>query len=284
MKNNKFIKIGLALALATTALGPAIEEGYASEATNTTYDKYLENYNSLKNTIDEAKKVKNTYKYINASPYYRQNVDARLKNAEDALAKAPANTADSNYEVILASSYLKTAINDLNGQKADLGELNKLVEDDTKFVATDAYKNAPAKLKNAYISAIQKARPYYNLSEEGQDKSNIDKLTADLKKAREDIKNSHAPNQAKASLKEEIKKASEFRNKANDYTKASFDSFKSALRLAETAVEDKSNIKTAAEYKEIEDSLRTAREALVEKEVKNEALEGQIKKLEEAVE
>lgn len=70
MKKNNATKILLALALATVVVGPKIETTYATETVTLEKD-YKSVYEDLEAAIKKANEVRNTYKYINASPYLK---------------------------------------------------------------------------------------------------------------------------------------------------------------------------------------------------------------------
>ncbi|WP_296115058.1 hypothetical protein [uncultured Anaerococcus sp.] len=286
MKNKNIKKLILALALASTTLGPTIDKAYATETTS--LSEYEEVYENFTQAIEDAKAVKNSYKYINADDYYKKKLDDALAGAEQVKENISPNTVSDDAKINMATSttYIKFAITDLNGEKASVGELKDLIESHNDFLASDAYKNATIKQKEAYLDAHDKAdrvRTIYNYDEESLSKTMVDSYTKDLREAKANIAESYAPVEIKAILKEEIEKASPLRDKGVSYTQKSFDTFMSALRLAETSVEDKSNIKSATEYKEIAETLKSARLALVEVKMSDEKLEAVIKKLEEAI-
>lgn len=281
MKFTKFGKVLMALAIAGAAYTPVIEKSYAD--TEVSMADYVSKYNDLKKLVGEANKLKTSYKYINSSAYSKQNLDNGLAKAQASLDKYKQATEEpaALSEISNSANYLREAMNQLDGKKTDSSELTTLVLDDSEFVKTDAYKNASEALKSAYTSAYSHARQL--LLKDADKLSYVDTnvAIAELKDARKNIEDAYAPSYAKAELKEEIKKSNDLRNKRNSYTKASFDSFIAALKLAETSIEDKSSAKTATEYKELKDSLVKAREALVEK--NNDKVEEQIARLKEAI-
>ena len=286
MKNNNFNKILLALALASAAFVPSMEKSYAVESSELAdYDRVYIEFN---NTLTKAKEVKNSYKYINASYYYQRGLNSAIDEAE--LVKKNVRRYDVNssskISMATATTELKFSMEQLNGEKASTADLKALIDANSEFIKSSAYLFATEKQKEAYLDSYQKAYRFYVLY--GEDNANVsaDKVNSykkDLEEKKAIITNAYAPYENKQLLREEITLASPLRNDADKYTKKSFDSFMSALRLAETSVEDKSNIKTAAEYKEIAETLKAARLALVKVEVKDERLERNIARLKEAV-
>lgn len=284
MKKNKMVKTMLALALVGAVYGPNITSSYATTTEEVSMADYVKKYNDLKDLVSEAEKLKTSYKYINSSAYTKQNLDNGLARAQASLDKYKQATDEpaALNEIYTSYEYLRESMNQLNGDKTDASGLTTLVLDDSEFVKTDAYKNANQDLKSAYTTAYSKARQLLLVDSEKLNALEVSEAKKDLEKARKDIEDAYAPAVAKDELKEEIKKSSDLRNKADDYTKASFDSFTAALKLAETSIEDKSSKKTATEYKELKDSLAKAREALVKK--NSDKIADQIKRLEEAIE
>lgn len=290
MKKNNLKKAMLALMIASAAIVPSIKESHATTTTSTSVDMgtiYFNTLADLRKSIENAKVLKNKYQYLNAGTYYQQNFDNRLKSAEDLEKTLPAYSTDvDKYEKIKdAKAYLDQAIKDLDGKKVSTEDLDKLVKDDTNFMNSDAYKNAKSTEKTAYINAFNEARSFLLLNTDNEkiSSSKLYTLTKNLEDARNKITNDYAPIANKDALKAEIKTSSALRTEADKYTKASFDAFISALRLAETSVEDKSSKKTAAEYKELTEALKTAREALVKVNKRSGAYESLIKNLEEAI-
>lgn len=286
MKNNKLKKIILALALASVALAPSIKEAYATETT-TSEKNYLEIYQEFKNTIKEAQEIKQNYKYKNADFYYQRGLDQDLKDAEALEEKVSKSAPSDEAKINMATSTgnLKFAIKALNGQKASSKELDELLAEYEKFMKSDAFEHATLKQKTAYMDAYDKAKNYkilYGRDENTLEKVKLDAHTKAIKDAKAAIVDAYAPAENKSVLKKEIALAAVLRDKKDKYTEKSFETFLSALRLAETSVEDKSTMKTAKEYKDIADTLRNARLALVEKEDEN--TKELIRSLEEAVE
>ncbi|WP_296130044.1 hypothetical protein [uncultured Anaerococcus sp.] len=287
MKTNKFAKVMLALALGSAALAPSFKEAQASEVTSISESQKYENaLKDLKKAIEDANSVKLNFKYINAETYYKQNFDSRLADASALLNKLPAksDSASLREDVVNKTYFLNKASKELNGQKSSLDQLNKLVEDDVNFIKKDAYRFADEKLKKQYIAAYNSAREYYLLDEARLANSEVERRVNNLKAAREAIQKTYAPLEERLALKAEIQEAAKLKDKKDSYTKASFDSFLSALRLAETSMNDSSSFKTAEEYKELRNSLKSAREALVKVKKTDEKLDKAIEKLEEAIE
>lgn len=287
MKKNNIKKVMLALALAAVAVGPSIEKSYATESTSTQAN-YYEIYDNFKKAINDAKAIKSNYKYINANDSNQRMLNNALNQAEFLNAKVSRYLVDDGAKInmINATTDIKYALSLLNGEKATVAPIKEQLDKHQDFIDSTSFKNATQKAKQQYLDAYEKANRYYVLNR--QDESSVSKVLVDgyvknLKNAKAAIDDAYAPVANKEMLKEEIALASKLRNDADKYTEKSFETFKSALRLAETSIEDKSTIKTAAEYKEIAETLRSARLALVEKEVKNEKLEELKEKLKKAI-
>lgn len=286
MKNNmkKFV---LALALAAVAVGPNVEKSHATETTSQ-QSNYYEIYDNFQKAIKDATAIKNNYKYINAGYYNQRSLDRALSEAEllDLSVKRDRINDTAKTNMALATGEIKHYLSLLNGEKATLTDLKNLLDKHAAFIESQAFKDATAKAQRAYLDAYNEANSYYTLNryeENSISKAEVDSITYTLKAKKADIDDAYAQVANKEILKEEIALASKLRNDADKYTQKSFDTFKAALRLAETSVEDKSTIKTAAEYKEIAETLRSARLSLVEVKVKNAKLEELIEKLEKAI-
>lgn len=287
MKNNNIKKVMLALALAAVAVGPNVGESYATESTSQE-SNYYEVYDNFQKAISDAKAIKNNYKYINADYSNQRVLDNALSEAEllNSKVKRTVISDEAKTNMAIATGDIRFALSLLNGEKATLAGIKELLDSHQEFIDGPAFKNATKKDQQKYLDAYNLANRYYILNrydESAVSKSTVFKLTMDLKDSKETIENAYAPTAYKEILKEEIALADELRNDADKYTEKSFETFKSALRLAETSIEDQSTIKTAAEYKEIADTLRSARLSLVKKQAKNEKLDELIAKLEKAI-
>ena len=280
-------KFVLALALAAVAVGPNVEKSHATETTSQ-QSNYYEIYDNFQKAIKDATAIKNNYKYINAGYYNQRSLDRALSEAEllDLSVKRDRINDTAKTNMALATGEIKHYLSLLNGEKATLTDLKNLLDKHAAFIESQAFKDATAKAQRAYLDAYNEANSYYTLNryeENSISKAEVDSITYTLKAKKADIDDAYAQVANKEILKEEIALASKLRNDADKYTQKSFDTFKAALRLAETSVEDKSTIKTAAEYKEIAETLRSARLSLVEVKVKNAKLEELIEKLEKAI-
>lgn len=285
MKNNNIKKVMLALALAAVAVGPNVEKSYATESTSQ-QSNYYEIYDNFQKALEDAKAIKNNYKYINADDSNQRVLDKALNEAEllNGKVKRDEVSDSAKTNMAVATGDIKFALSLLNGEKATLSDVKALLDEHQEFIDGASFKNATKKYQQKYLDAYNLANRYYILNrydESAVSKSTVDTLAKDIKNSKDAIINAYAPTANKEILKEEIALANKLRNDADKYTEKSFETFKSALRLAETSIEDNSTIKTAAEYKEIADTLRSARLALVEKDGKNAEL---IKKLEKAIE
>ena len=287
MKNNNIKKVMLALALAAVAVGPTVGESFATESTSQE-SNYYEVYDNFQKAISDAKAIKNNYKYINADYSNQRVLDNALSEAEllNSKVKRTVISDEAKTNMAIATGDIRFALSLLNGEKATLAGIKELLDSHQEFIDGSAFKNATKKDQQKYLDAYNLANSYNILNrydESAVSKSTVFKLTMDLKDSKETIENAYAPTAYKEILKEEIALADELRNDTDKYTEKSFETFKSALRLAETSIEDKSSQKTAAEYKEIADTLRSARLALVKKQAKNEKLDELIAKLEKAI-
>lgn len=287
MKKNNATKILLALALATAVVGSKIETTYATETVTLEKD-YKSVYEDLEAAIKKANEVRNTYKYINASPYIKIRFDYAITNAEDLIKSLDKNKASEKARLNMYSAMGDLRINSdaLNGEKTSIKELEELLNANEDFTKSYAFKYASQSEKDAYLDAYNEAYKFYlyNADDENVSLTKVKAVTDKIKLAKNVITKTYAPLESKQALKDEIAVASQLRNDGSKYTQKSFDSFISALRLAETSVEDKSNIKTAEEYKELAATLKAARLALVKKDELDKDKKLQIKRLEEAKE
>ena len=74
MKNNNFKKVLLAAAIAATVFGPKVEKVFATETTSSSLS-YYDAYINLEKTINEAIKLKSSYKYIKARDFHQEALD-----------------------------------------------------------------------------------------------------------------------------------------------------------------------------------------------------------------
>lgn len=287
MKKNNATKILFALALATAVVGPKIETTYAAETVTLEKD-YKSVYEDLEAAIKKANELRDTYKYINASPYLKIRFDYAITNAEDLIKGLDKNKASETSRLNMYSAMGDLRINSdaLNGEKTSIKELEELLNANEDFTKSYAFKYASKSEKDAYVDAYNEAYKFYlyNADDENVSLAKVKAVTDKIKLAKNVITKTYAPLESKQALKDEIAVASQLRNDGSKYTQKSFDSFISALRLAETSVEDKSNIKTAEEYKELAATLKAARLALVKKDELDKDKKLQIKRLEEAKE
>lgn len=287
MKKNNIKKIVVAVALAATVFGPKVEKVFATE-TVLSSQGYYDAYINLEKTINEAVKLKSSYKYINARDYYQKALDREIIGAKEVYNRSALNILSDTTKLNLlnATGDLKLAMDALDGEKASIKELKELVGANDEFVKSFAFTAATKTQREAYLKAYHKAYDFVVLNDSND---NINKVLADsyykdLKDKKEVITKAYAPFENKVLLKEEIAISAKLRNDASKYTKKSFDSFLSALRIAETSVEDKATTKTAVEYKELTDALKSARLALVENKVEDEKVKLQRKRLEKSLE
>ncbi|EEI85925.1 hypothetical protein HMPREF0072_1549 [Anaerococcus lactolyticus ATCC 51172] len=285
MKKNNLTKAILAMALASAVFAPSVKKSFATDTFYSDYlyeSSYLESRRELYKTISDAKEIKNKDRYINASTSVKDSFNVWFKYAEDAYKQAPeySSLSSEKDKLTRATQYLKEAMKALDGKKSSITDLKDLLDKHTDFTTSSSYLYATQKQKDAYLDAYNKAYRYYYYETYNTVLSEY--YTKELKEKRAAIENAYL-NERKKVVKDEIDLSEPFRKNSEKYTKKSFDTFLSALKLAETSVEDKSNIKTEAEYKQIAATLKSAREALVEVKVKNEELEKYIEKLQTAV-
>lgn len=293
MKKNNIKKVILAAALVASVFGPKVEKAYATN-TITVSQEFYDAYIGLQNTIKQAKEMKETYKYVNALDFYQRALDRQIKASEEVFDKANTNIKlDRNLaneatrlDLVNSTRDLKLAMNALDGKKASISELKELL-DDRAFTESSSFIYATKAEKYAYEKAYNEANSF--VINNGYDESRLSeaKVAAyvkNLKNARLAITKSYEPLENKLALKEEIALASKLRNDGDKYTKKSFDTFLAALKLAETSVEDKASKKTAVEYKELTDALKTARLSLVEKKVEDESTKLRRQRLQKSLE
>ena len=285
MKNNNFKKVLLAAAIAATVFGPKVEKVFATETTSSSLS-YYDAYINLEKTINEAIKLKESNIYKNARDFYQKALDSKIIESKAVLEKSALSILNdaTKLNLIKSAGDLKLAMDALDGEKASIKELNELVNANAEFVKSLAFTTATEAQREDYLKAYNKAYKFVIMN---ANNDNINKILADsyykeLKDKKEVITKAYAP--FKVLLKEEIAISAKLRNDASKYTKKSFDSFLSALRIAETSVEDKATTKTAVEYKELTDALKSARLALVENKVEDEKVKLQRKRLEKSLE
>lgn len=293
MKNNNIKKVILAAALVASVFGPKVEKAYATNTITVSQD-YYDAYSGLQNTIKKAKELKESYRYVNARDFYQRALDRQIRESEDVLNQAyrnialDRNLANETSRLILVKSTgdLKLAMDALDGKKASISELKELVNANADFVKSYAFTTATKTEREEYLNAYNKAYQFVVIygSDDNINKTLADSYYKELKEKKEAITKAYEPIENKVLLKEEIAISAKLRNDASKYTKKSFESFLSALRLAETSVEDKASKKTALEYKELTDSLRTARLALVENKVEDDFTKAQRQRLQKSLE
>lgn len=293
MKKNNIKKVILAAALVAGVFGPQVEKAYAT-TTITVSQEFFDAYEGLKNTIAKAKELKSSYRYVNAQDFYQRGLDRQIRESEDLFNTVYRKiTSDKNLanesnrlNLVKSTGDLKLAMDALDGKKASISELKALVDANADFVKSYAFTTATKTERENYLNAYNKAYQFVVIY--GND-DNINKTLADsyykeLKEKKEAITKAYEPIENKVLLKEEIAISAKLRNDASKYTKKSFDSFLSALRLAETSVEDKATTKTAVEYKELTEALRSARLALVENKVEDDFTKAQRQRLQKSLE
>lgn len=289
MKNKKVIKLMMGFALAGAVFAPQMEKSFASEKeiVNLYNDEnYLKASIELANTINKAKDAKKSYKYLNASKIYRDNLDYRLKVAEEVYYELPSSYSSSYLinKLNNAKYFLQNTIDDLDGELANTSELNEYIHDYYyKFADSKEFKNASYSQRMDYRRLIERADEYSKDGAYGNSQDVVDTFIDKIKDAKKTIIDSYNNSIARQDLKDEIATSSELRKKADDYTKSSFESFLSTLKLVETSLEDESKSKTIKEYEELRDALKNARLALVKVKKTDPDIDKQIKRLEDAI-
>lgn len=278
MKNKKYLKAGLVLALGVSFLLPANKISYASSTTvDTTIDvldakgKYNKAYDTANSKYGELKKVKESVLYINATKESAKDefslyLDNLKKTIDD---YSPDKVNDSQYEEATnklnkALKYAEEKKAALDGKAVDNSELLDLCYKDKEFKDT-YYKKATKAQKEAYDKAKTDA---YNVLSKGDDvsaKEYNDALKA-LKDARNDIINSSDKEKVFEDLKKEIAEAEKLDKSL--YTEKSYNVFKKALLAAKTTAESANS--TLDQYKTSLEALQEAKKSLVKVDTKEE--------------
>lgn len=278
MKNKKYLKAGLVLALGVSFLLPANKISYASSTTvDTTIEvldakgKYNKAYDTANSKYKELKKVEKSVLYKNATKESaKYEFSALLDNLNKTLSYySPDKVKDSQYEE--ATSKLNEALKyteekkaALDGKAVDNSELFDLYYKDKEFKDT-YYKKATKAQKDAYDKAKTDA---YNVLLKGDDvsaKEYNDALKA-LKDARNDIINSSDKEKVFEDLKKEIAEAEKLDKSL--YTEKSYNVFKKALLAAKTTAESANS--TLDQYKTSLEALQEAKKSLVKVDTKEE--------------
>lgn len=284
MKNKKYLKAGLVLALGVSFLLPANNISHASSTTDTTIvvseleaakAKYKKAYDTANSKYGELKKVTNSVIYINATKESaKYEFSAALNNLIKTLSDYSSDnvknyTKDSQYEEAIsklneALKYAEEKKAALDGKAVDNSELFDLYYKDKEFKDT-YYKKATKAQKEAYDKAKTDA---YNVLLNGDNvsaKEYNDALKA-LKDARNDIINSSDKEKVFEDLKKEIAEAEKLDKSL--YTEKSYNVFKKALLAAKTTAESANS--TLDQYKTSLEALQEAKKSLVKVDTKEE--------------
>lgn len=284
MKNKKYLKAGLVLALGVSILLPANKISYASSTTTDTTivvtpleaskAKYKKAYDTAKSKFEELNKVTKSVLYINATKETaKYEFSAALNNLIKTLSdyssdKVKNYTKDSQYEEAIsklneALKYAEEKKAALDGKVVDNSELFDLYYKDKEFKDT-YYKKATKAQKEAYDKAKTDA---YNilLDVNVSAKEYNDALKA-LKDARNDIINSSDKEKVFENLKKEIAEAEKLDKSL--YTEKSYNVFKKALIAAKTTAESANS--TLNQYKTSLEALQEAKKSLVKVDTKEE--------------
>lgn len=281
MKNKKYLKAGLVLALGVSFLLPANKISYASSTTTDTTivvseleaskAKYKKAYDTAKSKSEELNKVTKSVLYINATKESaKYEFSLYLNNLYKTLSDySPDKIKDSQYEEAIsklneALKYAEEKKAALDGKAVDNSELFDLYYKDKEFKDT-YYKKATKAQKEAYDKAKTDA---YKVLLEGDNvsaKEYNDALKA-LKDARNDIINSSDKEKVFENLKKEIAEAEKLDKSL--YTEKSYNVFKKALIAAKTTAESTNS--TLNQYKTSLEALQEAKKSLVKVDTKEE--------------
>lgn len=285
MKNKKYLKAGLVLALGVSFLLPANNISHASSTTvditldvqdlNSAKDKYKKTYDVVLTKYTELNKVTESVLYINATKesakdgflLYLDNLDKTLK--EYSPDKVKNYTKDSQYEEAIsklnkALKYAEEKKAALDGKAVDYSELFDLYYKDKEFKDT-YYKKATKAQKEAYDKAKTDAKNILLKDVNVSAKEYNDALKA-LKDARNDIINSSDKEKVFENLKKEIAEAEKLDKSL--YTEKSYNVFKKALIAAKTTAESTNS--TLNQYKTSLEALQEAKKLLVKVDTKEE--------------
>lgn len=225
MKKNNATKILLALALVTAVVGPKLETTYAAETVTLEKD-YKSVYEDLEAAIKKANELRDTYKYINASPYLKIRFDYAITNAEDLIKGLDKNKASETSRLNMYSAMGDLRINSdaLNGEKTSIKELEELLNANEDFTKSYAFKYASKSEKDAYLDAYNEAYKFYlyNADDENVSLAKVKAVTDKIKIAKNVITKTYAPLESKQALKDEIAVASQLRNDGSKYTQKKF--------------------------------------------------------------
>lgn len=278
MKNKKYLKAGLVLALGVSFLLPANNISYASSTTTHTTTifvdakaKYQEAYNTAKSKYEELQKVEKSVLYINATKEStKDEFSLYLDNLKKTIdVYSPDKVKDIQYEEATnklnkALKYAEEKKAALDGKVVDDKELFDLHYKDSEFKES-YYKKATKAQKEAYDKALSKAREVLWKGKDVSAKEYNDALKA-LKDARNDIINSSDKEKVFEDLKKEIAEAEKLDKSL--YTEKSYNVFKKALLAAKTTAESANS--TLDQYKTSLEALQEAKKSLVKVDTKEE--------------
>lgn len=285
MKNKKYLKAGLVLALGVSFLLPANNISYASSTTTditivaseleAAKDKYQKTYNVVLTKYTELKKVTESVLYINASKestkyeysLYLNNLVKTLNDYNSDKVKEYKKPSEYELAIMKLNEALKYAEEKkaaLDGKVVDDKELFDLHYKDSEFKES-YYKKATKAQKEAYDKALSKAREVLVKGKDVSAKEYNDALKA-LKDARNDIINSSDKEKVLEDLKKEITEAEKLDKSL--YTEKSYNVFKKALLAAKTTAESANS--TLDQCKTSLEALQEAKKSLVKVDTKEE--------------
>lgn len=285
MKNKKYLKAGLVLALGVSFLLPANKISYASSTTTditivaseleAAKDKYQKTYNVVLTKYTELKKVTESVLYINASKestkyeysLYLNNLVKTLNDYNSDKVKEYKKPSEYELAIMKLNEALKYAEEKkaaLDGKVVDNSELFDLYYKDREFKDT-YYKKATKAQKEAYDKAKTDAYNILLKDVNVSAKEYNDALKA-LKDARNDIINSSDKEKVFENLKKEIAEAEKLDKSL--YTEKSYNVFKKALLAAKTTAESANS--TLDQYKTSLEALQEAKKSLVKVDTKEE--------------
>lgn len=293
---NKILKTSAILALGTLLLVPANKNVYAAstnteanQSIKTNEQRYKEALNKLNSEIEKSYAYMDSYQYKNSDVDYQIEFNNAVLGLENAYKEYKDFTpkSDSDYEFYINHvnkfiSIANAAKNKLNGREVDKSELFQLINEQSQFQSTDAYKNAPQDLRDNYDNALKDS---YRILNQGQQNltnvENEDAVNA-IKEAKNKINNNEEKRKAIISLREEISLFSDIKADKGLYTEKSYSSYNNAAILAKSTIENPSS--TLDQIKSATDLIKSARNNLAKKPTATDiSRQEQIKKLEDAI-
>lgn len=294
--NEKILKTSAVLALGTLLLVPNNKNVYAAstdtevnQSVKTKEQKYKEAVEQLNYEIEDSYAYMNSYQYKNADIDNQIAFNNALLGLEEAYKQYKDFTpsADGGYDLHTNTIYRvikakNIAKSNLNGREVDKSELFGLINEQSQFQATDAYKNAPKQLRDDYNNALKNS--YKVLNEGQQNLTNLE--NEETVKAIKDAKNAILSNEERTkainSLKDEIAKVDSIKADKALYTEKSYNSYNNAVILAKSTLENPNS--SLDQIKSATDLIKSAKNSLEKKQNSTDkSRQEQIKRLEKAI-